>query len=173
MSRNRHDPDGHCAESPRKSERGLTFAELMVTLGVAAAMITLSMPLLLSAVTQQHGRAVAMEARSLVRLAYIKALKEKNEHRVVFNDENAIPANTIILQIDQGGSFATIPGEVYTAPKGVRILGSGPTDSMDRLDADSRGRCDPGDVYIRSQEGSLYTLSIDTQCHTSLQTDRQ
>ena len=109
-----------------------------------------------------------MEARSVVRLAYIQALKEKLEYRVVFNDESATPPNTVFLQFDNAGTWTTVPNQVYTAPSGVRILGSGSTNSMNSMTADSRGRCSSGSVFIQAQDGSMFTLAIDSQCHTSL-----
>ena len=109
-----------------------------------------------------------MQARGLVRVAHMKSLKEKVEHRVVFHDESATMANTIELQIDQSGTFVTLSDHVYPAPEGVKILGGGSTNSMDSLTAGTRGSCDAGRLYVEATDGTVFMLTIDTRCHTSL-----
>ncbi len=139
---------------------------MLVFIGLAGLILTLTGAPMWSAYHRQQARWATRHARSLVSLAHMKALKEKVPHRLVFHDASASTPNTIELQRDQGGSFVTLPGHVYTAPHGVEILGSGPTDSIDSVEAGTRGRCDAGNVYIRGTDNRTRILTIDPSCHT-------
>ena len=154
------------SHSPDAGERGFSLTEMLVVIGLAGLILTLTVGPMLGAYHRQQARGVTRQARSLVRLAHIKALKEKVPHRVVFHDASASMSNTIELQRKQGGSFVTLSGHVYTAPHGVEILGSGSTDSIDAVEAGTRGSCDAGKIYTRGLDQRIRTVVIDPSCHT-------
>ena len=147
-------------------ERGFGLVEALITLGLAALVLTLAGASMWGAHQRQQARWGTRLTRSLVGLAYMKSLKEKVPHRLVFHDAGSDAPNTIELQRDQGGSFVTLAGHVYTAPRGVEILGGGSTDSIDAVEVGTRGSCDAGKIYTRGRDQRIRVVAIDPGCHT-------
>lgn len=108
---------------------------------------------------------VRMEAVQALRYARLMALKEKTPYRVVFHDASAASANTIEVQRQQSGTFVAVTGQLYSAPDGVFILGSGSTDSVNSVTVGTRGECNPGKVFIKGDYGAMETVSIRASCH--------
>ncbi len=150
----------------RVRQRGAGFVELVVVLAVAGLVIAIASPALRNGYQKQKPRAVAAETVQVMRYVQLLALKEKVTHRVVFHDQSDTPANTIEVQRRQSGSFVTIPGHVYPAPKGVVILDGGSTDSIDSVIVGPRGECQAGQVFIQGPI-SREVVSILSTCHTS------
>ena len=147
-------------------QRGTGFLELLVVLAVAGLVLAIASPALRNGYQRQKVRAVAAETVQVIRYVHLLALKEKVPYRVVFHDVSDTPANTIEVQRQQSGTFVTIPGHVYPAPKGVVILSSGSTDSIDSVIVGSRGECQAGTVFIQGQF-ILEVVTIGSTCHTS------
>ncbi len=147
-------------------QRGVSLPELLAALAIAVVVIAIGTPGLLNSYKRQKAAVVASETVQVMRYARLLALKEKVPHRVVFHDVYGSPANTIEVQREQSGSFVTIPGHIYPAPKGVSILGSGSTDSIDSVIVGSRGECETGKVFIEGHM-ILEVVSIEATCHTS------
>ena len=149
------------------SERGVGLLELLAVIAVSTALIATSSHALWESYQRNKARVVAAETIQVIRYARLKALKEKVRHRVMFHDESASTANTIEVQTEQSGSFVTLPGQVYPAPEGVSILGSGSTNSVDSVVVGTRGECQPGMVYIEGQYGTMEVIRIRGSCHSS------
>ena len=115
---------------------------------------------------QQVDSAAGM-IESMVQRARMSALKQKIVHRVVFHDENAATPNTVELQRKVGGSFSTIPGQVLSVPGAVRILGTGPMNSLDDVTVSGRGECSPGNVYVSDGAERTRVVAIASTCFTS------
>ncbi len=152
--------------APKARQRGAGFLELVVVLAIFGFVLAIASPALQNGYQRQKARAVAAETIQVIRYVQLLALKEKVPHRVVFHDVSDTPANTIEVQRQQSGSFVTIPGHVYPAPKGVVILGGGSTDSIDSVIVGPRGGCEAGQVFIQGPV-SVEVVSIQSTCHTS------
>ena len=151
----------------RAGERGISLTETLVVVGLASVMLTLTGASMWGSYYKQQASAVTRQARSLVAVARMKALKEKVAHRVVFHDSGATTPNTIELQRNQGGSFVTLSDHVYRAPEGVEILGSGFTNSVDSVVAGTRGSCDSGTLYVQGRDHTVRVVTIGGSCHTA------
>ena len=159
-------PGRRAPTRPRSTQSGVGIVELLVVLVIAGILLTVGMPALRNFYHKHQLQAATGEIRSMVRYARLKALKEKVSHRILFHDENAATPNSYEIQNNEGGPFVTPPQHVHSLPQGVKILGSGPTDSMDILSVGRRGDCNSGKVFIQGNDGALLeVLSIESTCH--------
>ncbi len=149
------------------SQRGAGFLELLAIVAFVGILAAVAAPPLMEDFQRQKAQVVATEAVQVMRYVRMMALKEKVPHRVVFNDVSDSPANTIVVQRRQSGSFVTIPGHVYEAPRGVSILGSDSTDSVDSVVVGARGECQTGTVFIKGTGATVEVVSISMTCHAS------
>ncbi len=153
-------------------QRGVGYLELLAVLALAGVVLAIASPGLLDAYQRQKVRVFATETILVMRTVSLQALTEKVPRRVVFHDASDFPPNTIEVQRQQSGIFGTIPGQVYPAPGGVSILGSGSTDSVDSVVVGSRGECQAGKVFIQGHK-LLEVVSIESTCHASKATNGQ
>lgn len=150
------------------TQSGVGLIELLTVMVLGSVLLAVAMPAFWSYYQEQRLHTATSQTRNLVRYARMKALKEKVPHRILFHDENAVTPNTIEVQNNEGGPFVTLPQHVYPLPAGVKILGSGPTDSMDSVTAGRRGECNSGKVFIQGHNGTLEVTSIEPTCHTKV-----
>ena len=143
--------------------------ELLVVLVLGSILLAVTIPAFWNFYQNHKLHAATGEIRILVQYARLKTLKEKVSHRILFHDEDADTPNRYEIQSNESGLFLTLPQHVYSLPEGVRILGSGLTDSMDILGVGSRGACNSGKVFVQAQGGALLeVISIESTCHTSV-----
>ena len=148
-------------------QRGIGFLELLVVVVLTAFLLGVSIPAFWNFYRRHEVQTTTESIRILVHFTRLKTLKEKVSHRILFHDENAATPNRFELQVDEGGGFITLPHHGHSLPEGVRILGSGSTDSMDILSVGTRGTCNSGRVFVQGQGGALLqVVSIQPTCHT-------
>ena len=151
------------------TQSGVGILELLLVLMLVAVMLAVSVPAFHGFYQRHQLRKATGDIRSMVRYARIKTLKEKISHRILFHDESAATPNRFEVQKNQGGSFVTLPRYAQSLPEGMRILGSGPTDSMDILSVGRRGACSAGQVFVQAKDGvTLGVISIEPTCHTNV-----
>ena len=146
---------------------GFTTLELLAVLGLMAVIMAVSLPALQRLYLRSQVSSTVTTIETMFLRARMSALKEKIAYRVLIHDENAATPNTLELQRNDGGSFVTLAGEVQTLPRAVRILGSGPTDSLDSMTVNSRGECTSGNVYATIDGADIGVVAIASTCFTT------
>ena len=137
---------------------------LVVLLGVAMFSLV-AIPAFVTMYRAQQLQSATTLIMGQIRFARLNAVKEKVSYRLLFEDKDDFTSpNTMEVQNDSGGSFATLDGHDFTMPQVVDILGSGPTNSMDSLSVTTRGECTPGDVFLDVLGGTVRTISIAMTC---------
>ena len=146
---------------------GFSTLELLVVLGLMAVIMSVSLPALQRLYLRSQVSSTVTTIETMFLRARMSALKEKAAYRVLVHDENAATPNTLELQRNEGGTFVTLTGEVQTLPQAIRILGSGPTDSLDSMTVNSRGECTSGNVYATTDGADVGVVAIASTCFTT------
>lgn len=163
-ARTRTIPHRSADASVGTGQAGVSFVELVVIIGLAAVFMMAAVPAFLNFYRNHQLSSTTSSIQNLVRFARVTALKEKVPHRVLFHDQNAGNPNFIEVQRNQSGSFVTLSRHVYRTERGVHILGTGATNSLDSLQVNSRGECDPGEVYVEGYSGVVQVVAIEASC---------
>ncbi|MDH3285088.1 MAG: prepilin-type N-terminal cleavage/methylation domain-containing protein [Acidobacteriota bacterium] len=153
----------------RHDERGFSLMELVLTFALIGVLALIAGNGLKQSVDQSRLNAAARLTQSQVRLARVNAIKARTTHRLIVNDESEATANTLELQRLTSGSYKAIQGRTFPMSGGIRILGSGLTNSIDAIVVNARGTCTSGKVYLEGRDDRLSVVRVTPSCGVTIE----
>ena len=147
-----------------RKEAGFTLSGVMAGVLVASLGMAIVLPNLHRWYRKAKLDGALNTVSVMVHDARMRALKEKTSYRLIFHDENDSSPNTVEMQNNSSGSFQ--PTGAETLPYGIRLLGSGTTNSMNSMTVTSRGACTSGSVFLRNSSSDLTKVVIRPACQT-------
>lgn len=141
----------------RKYEQGFSLVEAIVVLGLIAAIVAITIPMLTHMLQAWTADTAAAQIAVNLRFARNAAVKTKLKYRVVIT---ADPTNTYVVQKEKGygfGTYESVNTLDYKLPQGTKIS------ATNTITFNFRGANDSGTTYtfnVASVTGTIWQISV-------------